>query len=118
MEKRLLAAALAMLWLLPGKMAWADGEADLELAGAKAAVLMEQGSGQVVYGVQGDEKLEVGGLSRLPALLAVCEGIDEGLLGLDMTVTISHAAADIHGPTAFLSPGEVIDRGPCSRPAS
>ena len=111
MGKRLLAAALAMLWLLPGKMAWADGEADLELAGAKAAVLMEQGSGQVVYGVQGDEKLEVGGLSRLPALLAVCEGIDEGLLGLDMTVTISHAAADIHGPTAFLSPGEVIDAG-------
>lgn len=53
MGKRLLAAALAMLWLLPGKMAWADGEADLELAGAKAAVLMEQGSGQVVYGVQG-----------------------------------------------------------------
>lgn len=69
MGKRLLAAALAMLWLLPGKMAWADGEADLELAGAKAAVLMEQGSGQVVYGVQGDEKLEVGGLSRLPGAI-------------------------------------------------
>ena len=111
MGKRLLAAALAMLWLLPGKMAWADGEADLELAGAKAAVLMEQGGGQVVFGAQADEKLEVGGLSRLPALLAVCEGIDAGLLGLDMTVTVSHEAAAIQGPTAFLSPGEAIDAG-------
>ena len=111
MGKRLLAAALAMLWLLPGGTAWADGEADLELAGAKAAVLMEQGGGQVVYGAQADEKLEVGGLSRLPALLVVCEGIDEGLLGLDMTVTVSHEAAAIQGPTAFLSPGEAIDAG-------
>lgn len=111
MGKRLLAAALAMLWLLPAGTAWADGEADLELAGAKAAVLMEQDGGQVVYGAQGDEKLEVGGLSRLPALLAVCEGIDAGLLGLDMTVTVSHEAAAIQGPTAFLSPGEAIDAG-------
>mgnify|MGYP000038910841 FL=1 len=111
MGKRLLSAAIAMLWLLSGGIAWADGEADLDLAGAKAAVLMEQGSGQVVYGAQSDEKLEVGGLSRLPALLAVCEGIDEGLLGLDMTVTVSHAAAGIKGPTAFLSAGEVIDAG-------
>jgi len=111
MGKRLLAAALAMLWLLPGGTAWADGEADLELAGAKAAVLMEQDGGQVVYGAQADEKLEVGGLSRLPALLAVCEGIDAGLLGLDMTVTVSHEAAAIQGPTAFLSPGEAIDAG-------
>ena len=111
MGKRLLAAALAMLWLLPGGTAWADGEADLELAGAKAAVLMEQGGGQVVFGAQADEKLEVGGLSRLPALLAVCEGIDAGLLGLDMTVTVSHEAAAIQGPTAFLSPGEAIDAG-------
>lgn len=111
MGKRLLAAALAMLWLLPGGTAWADGEADLELAGAKAAVLMEQDGGQVVYGSQADEKLEVGGLSRLPALLAVCEGIDAGLLGLDMTVTVSHEAAAIQGPTAFLSPGEAIDAG-------
>ena len=111
MGKRLLAAALAMLWLLPAGTAWADGEADLELAGAKAAVLMEQGGGQVVFGAQADEKLEVGGLSRLPALLAVCEGIDEGLLGLDMMVTVSHEAAAIQGPTAFLSPGEAIDAG-------
>ena len=111
MGKRLLAAALAMLWLLPAGTAWADGEADLELAGAKAAVLMEQDGGQVVYGAQGDEKLEVGGLSRLPALLAVCEGIDAGLLGLDMMVTVSHEAAAIQGPTAFLSPGEAIDAG-------
>lgn len=111
MGKRLLAAAIALLWVLPGGTAWADGEEGLELAGAKAAVLMEQESGQVVYGVQEDEKLEVGGLSRLPALLVVCEGIDEGLLGLDMTVNVSHAAAGIQGPTAFLSAGEAIDAG-------
>lgn len=112
MLKRALTVALALAFLLPGSRALADsGAMPADLAGAKAAVLAEQAGGRAVAAHQGDEKLAVGGLTRLPALLAVCEAMDQGILTLDTEVTVSEAAAHIKGPTAFLAAYESIDAG-------
>lgn len=107
---RAMALALALLMLLPcGVALGVETSMPANIAGAKAAVLAEQAGGQAVAAYKAEEKMEVGGLTRLPALLAVCEGIDQGLFQPSASVTVSEAAARIKGPTAFLSAYEVID---------
>lgn len=111
MQKHVLALilALALLLLLPGGSALGKETMPADIAGARAAVLAEQIGGQAVASYKADEKMEVGGLTRLPALLAVCEAMDQGLLQMSASITVSEAAARIKGPTAFLSAYEVID---------
>ncbi|MEA5059316.1 MAG: hypothetical protein VB049_04690 [Candidatus Pelethousia sp.] len=114
MQKRIFARALSLalvlLLLMPGGVALAaNAPMPGDLAGAKAAVLMEQVGGQSVASYQAEEKMEVGGLSRLPALLVVCEAMDAGILEPSASITVSEEAARIKGPTAFLSAYEVID---------
>lgn len=107
---RAMALALALLMLLPcGAALGVEISMPANIAGAKAAVLAEQAGGQAVAAYKAEERMDVGGLTRLPALLAVCEGIDQGLLQPSASVTVSEAAAKIKGPTAFLSAYEVID---------
>ena len=106
---RVLALGLAMLLLLIASTSLADESMPADMAGAKAAVLAEQTGGNSVAALKADEKMEVGGLSRLPALLAVCEGMDQGLITLNASITVSEAASRIKGPTAFLSAYEIID---------
>lgn len=109
MQKQVFALALALLLLIPAGIALGDQAMPADLAGAKAAVLVEQAGGQAVAAYKAEERMEVGGLTRLAALLAVCEGMDQGLLQPSASVTVSEAAAKIKGPTAFLSAYEVID---------
>lgn len=105
-----LALALGVLLFPLSTLALAEeGAMPADMAGAKAAVLAEQAGGQTVAAYKAEEKMEVGGLTRLAALLAVCEGMDQGLLAAEASVTVSEAAAKVKGPTAFLSAYEVMD---------
>lgn len=106
---RAMALALALLSLLPCAAVLAVESMPVDIAGAKAAVLAEQAGGRPVATYKAEEKMEVGGLARLPTLLVICEGIDQGLLEQSASVTVSEAAAKIKGPTAFVSAYEVID---------
>lgn len=101
MLRRIIAASLMMLIIISPCAAFAD-EYPVNLAGVKAAVLVEGTSCNAVVDYKGEERFEVGGLSRLPALLAVCQKIDSGVLQLSQTVTVSAAAAKVSGPTAFI----------------
>ena len=76
-------------------------EYPVDVSGMKAAVLCSQ-DGQSIIEYNSAERLEVGGLGRLPLLLAACDKIDGGGPALTDKVTVSREAARVPGPTAFL----------------
>ncbi|MCE5234549.1 MAG: hypothetical protein ABFC62_06725 [Clostridiaceae bacterium] len=105
----LLAAAMLLVLFTPGA---ALGEnAPVDMGGVKTAVIVEPTSGQVIMGKLPDEKVNVAGLTRLPALLLVCELADTGAIAPSAEVTVSEAAAAVKGPTAFVEPYEKIAAG-------
>lgn len=83
----------------------------VDLSGVKTAFIAEATSGQLVMEKNSSEKANVAGLTRLPALLLVCELVDEGALEPTTEVTISEAAAAVKGPTAFVEAYEKIAAG-------
>lgn len=76
---------------------------------AEAALLIEANSGAVLFEKNSGEKLPAAGLSRLPALLVICEAFDAGEIGRDAVITVDDRAAKIGGTTAFLRAGEQIN---------
>ncbi len=108
--KRNYAIILLVLTLMfvPMVSAYAD-DPPIEMKTAQALLVVEQNAGTTVINHNGDTKMEICGLSRLPALLVVCEEIDRGAFAMDTDVTVSQTASEVPGPTAFVAPYEVID---------
>ena len=100
MGKRLAGTLLALVLLISFGAAYGE-EYPVDVSGMKAAVLCSQ-DGQSIIEYNSAERLEVGGLGRLPLLLAACDKIDGGGLALTDKVTVSREAAGVPGPTAFL----------------
>lgn len=55
-----------------------------------------------------DTWYNIAGLTKLPAVLTLCDAIDRGLIDENAAVTVGAKAASIGGPTAFLKKGETI----------
>lgn len=71
-------------------------------------VLLEATTLQPVLEKDAQTARSVAGLCKLPALLVVCEAMDEGAIKPTDEVTVSERAARISGPTAFIETGETI----------
>lgn len=111
MFRRIFAVIAALIFILPAA-AKAEPSANVALAdGAKAAIVMEPYSKQVIFSKNPDEKLDAAGLKHLPLMLAVCEKFDSGALKKTDTVRVSHDAARVKGPTAFIEANEEIEAG-------
>ena len=109
MKRKYAILFFALVYLLvPLVGAYAD-DPPIEMKSAQALLVVEQNAGTVVINHNGDTKMEICGLSRLPALLVICEEVDRGAFALDTDVTVSQAASEVPGPTAFVAPYEVID---------
>ena len=80
MGKRLAGTLLAVVLLISFGAAYGE-EYPVDVSGMKAAVLCSQ-DGQSIIEYNSAERLEVGGLGRLPLLLAACDKIDGGGLAL------------------------------------
>lgn len=72
------------------------------------AVLMDATGTTMLFDLYAEVPYEVAGLTKLPAILTLCQAIDEGLIGADTEMAVSARAAAISGPTAFLEQGETI----------
>ena len=105
--RRITAILTAIFMILTCSWASASG-VEVDMTGAKSAILVDAESGTVILGKDADKKVEVAGLKRLPALLTVCEAFDSGRLTGDNNITVSSEAARVKGVTAFLSPNEHI----------
>ncbi len=75
---------------------------------AKGAVLMEQGSGEVLYAKGEKEHLPIASVTKVMTLLLVMEAIEGGRLDWDETVTCSAKAASMGGSQIWLEQGEVM----------
>ena len=108
--KRLTAALLcAALLLCP---AGAAGQtAGAPQVDAKAAVLMEQETGQVLCQQNAHDKLESASVTKIMTMLLVMEAMDSGQLSADDPVTVSTRAASMGGSQVYLKEGEQMTAG-------
>lgn len=88
-------------------MATPDTAAGLEIH-AKSAVLMDQGSGTILYEKNSREHLPIASVTKVMTLLLVMEAIDGGRLSWQETVTCSNRAASMGGSQIWLEPGEIM----------
>lgn len=134
LPKKTLAALLALLLLCPSSAFALDGiepllpeeaaiaalsddviEAEKTLAAGitpgvdlpvKSAVLMDQGSGTILYSENEDIQLPPASITKIMSLLLVMEAIDNGKISLTDNVTCSDTAAGYGGSQIWLKPGE------------
>lgn len=84
----------------------ADGEA-LDLK-AKSAILIEQGTGRVLYEKDSSTKSAPASITKIMSLILVFEAIDNGALTYDTILTCSDSAAELGGSQIWLEPGETM----------
>ncbi len=85
----------------------ADQSKKVDLAlECKSAILMEAGTGKVIYEQNADEALPPASVTKVMTLLLVMEAIEEGRISLTDTVSTSRHAAEMGGSQIFLEEGE------------
>lgn len=72
----------------------------------KAAVLMEAGTGQILYSVNAQDKLPMASITKVMTLLVLSDFIDSGELQLTDTVKASSYASSAEGSVIWLEAGE------------
>jgi len=84
-----------------------DTETDLKLE-AGGAILIEQGSGTVLYDHNSHEKFRPASVTKVMSLLLIMEAIDNGELKLTDSVTCSANAASMGGSQIWLEENESL----------
>lgn len=74
----------------------------------KAAILIEQSTGKVLYESNADEKLPEASVTKIMTLLLVMEALDGGKISLEDEVVCSDYAASMGGSQIWLEPGETM----------
>ncbi len=100
--KKILASLLAVVLIF--SIADARVQA-LELNG-KSFILIECGTGQVLYESNADEQLAPASVTKVMTMLLIMEAIDRGEITFDSIVTASERAKSMGGSTIFLDAGE------------
>ena len=103
MKKRIPALLLALLCCLPLPVHAVELPVE-----AKAALLMERETGQVLFAKEEHQRLEPASVTKIMTLLLTMEAISRGELRYEDTVTVSKNAASMGGSQVYLSEGEQI----------
>ena len=104
---------LIAVTIIPNMPVWAENSAvqvdtdvSAQLISAKSGVLMEQLTGEVLYELNPDERLQIASVTKTMTMLLIMEAIDSGKISLDDMVTTSERAASMGGSQVFLEVGE------------
>ncbi|MDR0879304.1 MAG: D-alanyl-D-alanine carboxypeptidase [Clostridioides sp.] len=81
-----------------------NGKLDLV---SKSAILMDKGTGKVLYEKNANEKLPPASVTKVMTMLLISEAIDGGKLKLTDKVQVSEKAASMGGSQIFLEAGEI-----------
>lgn len=73
---------------------------------AKAAVLMNAETGQIVYALNSQNQLPEASITKVMTMLLIFEAYDAGKIKMDEMVTCSEYAASMGGSQIWLEPGE------------
>lgn len=93
--------------MLLGSVPAAHGTGELELS-AKAVLLMEKETGEILYEKAAHDRLEPASVTKVMTLLLVMEALDGGVLSPEDTVQVSARAASMGGSQVYLKEGEVM----------
>ena len=74
---------------------------------AKAAVLIENNSGRILYQQKKDEELIPASITKIMTLILIFEAIHDKKISLKDKVSVSEYAASMGGSEVFLEPGEI-----------
>ena len=102
--KKLCALALCLalcVGLLPSA-AWAAGPE----VKAKAVLLMEKSTGDILYEEHGEEPLELASVTKVMTMLLIMEALEDGTLTPDTMVAVSANAAGMGGSQVYMKEGE------------
>lgn len=75
---------------------------------AGAAILIEQNSGQILYGYNVHEKLHPASVTKVMSLLLIMAALDNGKISLDTQIPCSTNAASMGGSQIWLDPRETL----------
>jgi D-alanyl-D-alanine carboxypeptidase (penicillin-binding protein 5/6) len=88
---------------------FAEGETAADLGiNAKAVILVEESSGNVLYEDNPDERLPIASVTKIMTMLLIMEAVDDGKITLDDMVSVSENAMSYGGSTMFLETGEQL----------
>lgn len=76
-----------------------------------AALLMEQDSGQIIFGMNADSPRPVASVTKVMTILLTLEAVAAGKAALSDIITVSEAAAGMGGSQVLLDVGERQDLG-------
>ena len=72
----------------------------------RAAILIEQGSGRVLYEKNADERVPIASITKVMTLLLTFEAVHDGWLTMETPVPVSEHAYHMGGSQIWLEPGE------------
>jgi D-alanyl-D-alanine carboxypeptidase (penicillin-binding protein 5/6) len=75
---------------------------------ARAAVLMDPGSGKILFNQNGHQRLPPASVTKVMTMLLIMEAINSGRVGWDDPITTSAVAARMGGSQIYLKEGEVF----------
>ena len=75
---------------------------------AKAALLMDESTGQILYAKNADAQLPIASITKVMTMLLVFEDLDAGKFTLNDTVPVSTHAYSMGGSQIWLEPGEIF----------
>lgn len=105
--KKIICFFIASIISLSGVTALAEGEPQLEVD-AKASILMEASTGEILYENAPDEQLPIASVTKIMTMLLIMEEIDSGRMTLEDLVGVSENAMSYGGSTMFLETGEQL----------
>lgn len=105
--KKIICFFVASIISLSGVSAFAEGEVQLEVD-AKASILMEASTGEVLYENAPDEQLPIASVTKIMTMLLIMEEVDSGRMTLEDLVSVSENAMSYGGSTMFLETGEQL----------
>lgn len=74
----------------------------------KAALLMDEDTGQILYAKNADEQLPIASVTKVMTMLLVFEALDSGKINLQDTVPVTPHAYSMGGSQIWLEPGEIF----------
>lgn len=106
--KKLASFIMAILIaIMPMNLSFANEDNAPLSVSSKSAILMDVGSGQILYEKNAHDKLPPASVTKVMTMLLICEALDSGKITLDDSVQISDNAASMGGSQIFLEAGEV-----------
>lgn len=82
------------------------GETSTLEVSSKSVVLMDIGSGQVLYEKNSHDKLPPASVTKVMTMLLIVEALDSGKIKIDDSVPVTENASGMGGSQIFLEPGE------------